>query len=64
MDIQPKTERFLRLKQVQHLIPWCKAQIYKEIREGRFPAPIKAGKSSFWKETDIFAYMARISGSN
>lgn len=62
--MQTTSERLLRLKQVQQLVPWCRAQIYREISKGRFPAPVKAGKSSFWKESEIQNYIRELTGGD
>ena len=32
--------------------------IYAEIKEGRFPAPVKLGRSSRWLESEIDAWIA------
>jgi predicted DNA-binding transcriptional regulator AlpA len=53
-------ERFLKLAQVQELIPWCKAQIYREIKKGNFPSFFKAGKSSFWRESEVREHMKKM----
>ena len=57
-------DRLLRMPQVQELVPWCKAQIYREISKGRFPAPIKAGRSSFWKESEIQNFIKDLGGDS
>lgn len=43
----------LRLKDVQKLIPLCKASIYNLVKDGILPMPLKMGKASFWKYDDI-----------
>ncbi len=43
----------LDLKQVIKKISFKKSYIYKEIKEGRFPAPQKFGNSSRWPENKI-----------
>jgi predicted DNA-binding transcriptional regulator AlpA len=41
-------EGLTTLKQVQQIFPVSKSAIYKSIREGKFPAPRKWGRSSLW----------------
>lgn len=46
----------LRLSQVMERTGRKKSFIYEEIREGRFPKPVKQGASSLWVEAEIEAY--------
>ena len=46
-------EKLLRLKDVLKIIPVGRSTWYEGIKEGRFPKPIKLGRSSFWKLSDI-----------
>ncbi|NCU27719.1 transcriptional regulator [Candidatus Nomurabacteria bacterium] len=52
---QKDLNALLRLKQVLELIPQCKASFYNGIKRGIYPAPIKVGKSSYWRYRDIIA---------
>ncbi|MBW4055959.1 MAG: AlpA family phage regulatory protein [Proteobacteria bacterium] len=43
--------KYLRIKQVQEIVPVSKSTIYQWIKEGRFPAPTKLGeRTSAWEE--------------
>ncbi|MGA1863235.1 AlpA family phage regulatory protein [Deferribacter thermophilus] len=46
-------ERLLRLKEVLEIIPVGRSTWYEGIKKGIFPKPIKLGRSSFWKLSDI-----------
>jgi predicted DNA-binding transcriptional regulator AlpA len=51
-------DRLLRLKSVQECIPLSKSAIYSAIAHGRFPAPVKLGRNSFWRESSIKSVVA------
>ncbi|BAI79786.1 transcriptional regulator [Deferribacter desulfuricans SSM1] len=46
-------EKLLRLKDVLEIIPVGRSTWYEGIKKGIFPKPIKLGRSSFWKLSDI-----------
>lgn len=52
--------KLLRLPQVQELFPMSVTTIYKLIREGEFPRPIKIGRNSFWKQTEVEDYLSSV----
>jgi len=48
------TLKFMRLPEVTDRVGLSKSQIYKMIRTGAFPAPIKLGPQiAVWPETEI-----------
>ena len=47
--------KLLRLSGVQAKLPISRSALYKGIQDGRYPAPIKIGSSSFWLEDEIDA---------
>lgn len=47
--------RLLRLKEVLSLIPVSRSTFYEGIKTGRFPAPAKNGRISFWRSEEIAA---------
>jgi prophage regulatory protein len=54
-------QRLLRLAEVSTMIGLKRSSIYRYVREGRFPAPIKVGERSVrWKLADILAWRARV----
>jgi predicted DNA-binding transcriptional regulator AlpA len=51
-------EAFLRLQQVQELVPLSKGEIYARIREGKFPNQIRLShKVAVWRKTEVEAWM-------
>jgi prophage regulatory protein len=49
-----KTSRFLRIEEVSRITGLTKGGLYKLIRQGRFPAPIKiTTRSSGWADDHI-----------
>ena len=51
-------DRFLTINDVRQLIPFCQPHIYRLMKRGEFPKPIKIGISRVaWRESDIRAWM-------
>lgn len=48
-----KMPELLRLSQILDCIPVHRATIYREIKRGRFPKPIKMGRTSIWRRDSI-----------
>lgn len=48
-----QSERFVRMRELTERLQVSRATIYKMIKDGRFPAPIKLGKSSCWPNSAI-----------
>lgn len=44
------------------LVPVGRTTWMTGIKEGRFPKPVKYGRSVFWKKSDITALLEKISG--
>lgn len=53
-----RNENLLRLADVQKIVPLSRPTIYRRIRSGVFPAPLKDGRCSFWEESKVRAYAA------
>ena len=51
-----QNDNLLRLADVRKIIPLSRPTIYKRIQEGKFPAPVKDGRCSFWEESKVRAY--------
>ena len=51
--------RILRLKQVSTIVGLAKSSIYRKVREGTFPAPIKLGSdwASGWISTEVYDWI-------
>lgn len=46
-------ERLLRLKHVLEIIPVSKSSWWAGVKEGKYPASVKCGSSTFWRFSDI-----------
>jgi len=46
-------EQLLTLKEVVEIVGFKKSTIYKFIKKGKFPRPLKFGKSSRWTKSEI-----------
>lgn len=55
-------DRFLRLPEVELRVGLKKACIYNRIKNRRFPAQVKLGSASRWRESEINAYVANPAG--
>ncbi len=53
----PQHDRFLKIAVVLDRVGIAKSTLYLYISQGRFPAPIKIGRSSYWSEITINAWM-------
>ncbi len=49
----PTAEKLIRLPGVLGRIPVSRSSWYEGVKEGRFPPPIKIGKTALWRESDI-----------
>lgn len=60
-----EVQRFFRRHQLPEVTGYNISHLYKMIREGKFPAPVKMGVNrSAWLESDIVAWQrARIAAS-
>src|SRR5690348_13945228 len=52
------SSKFLNFKQVSDRIGLSRSPLYRRIREGTFPKPVKLGAMSRWVESEIDAWMA------
>lgn len=59
------SDRFLRLAEVQKLVPYSRSSLYLKISRGEFPKPINLGaRAVAWLERDVAEWMeARIKKS-
>lgn len=51
--------KLIRLPAVEARVGLKHSAIYRLIKAGKFPAPLKQGSSSFWMDTEIEAYLAQ-----
>ena len=59
------SRRFLRLRDVQKVVPLSRSRIYELIADKRFPAPVKLSeRASAWNADEVEAWVdARIAES-
>jgi prophage regulatory protein len=59
MHSQTITPRLLRLPEVQATVGLRRSEIYRRIRSGTFPAPIRLGTNAVaWLQSDLDAWIA------
>lgn len=58
---RPAKDRLLNLSEVRTLVPVSKSKLYDEISHGRFPAPVRFGRSAFWRLNEVEVWMASLS---
>ncbi|HQQ75427.1 MAG TPA: AlpA family phage regulatory protein [Pseudomonadales bacterium] len=49
--------QYLKLQQITQKTKFSKSKIYADIKAGTFPKQINIGRSSFWIESEIDAWM-------
>ena len=64
MDQQVAQSKLMRLPEVLERFPIGKSTWWKGVADGRFPAPIKCGRISLWRETDILNLITELEGAN
>ena len=58
MDKQLEERRIVRRDEVSRLTGLARATIYKKVKEGSFPAPVRLGiRSVGWRLTDIDTWL-------
>jgi prophage regulatory protein len=59
----PSNSGFMRCHEVLELVPIGRSTLYQWVKEKRFPAQVKNGKTSFWRREDVMAWLADPSNS-
>lgn len=49
--------RMLRIEKVIDLFPISKVSLYRMIKKGEFPAPVKLGGCSVWSNVELKAWL-------
>ena len=53
-DVSPSPARFIKLPEVEARVAFDGATIYRRVKAGTFPRPVKVGKrASRWLEADV-----------
>ena len=53
----PATEKLLPLPEVESRSGFKSSFLYSLIKEGKFPAPVKIGTASRWRESEVQAWI-------
>ena len=53
MQAKVAVEKLLTIKEGSSMVGFKKSTLYKKIRDGTFPRPLKIGTSSRWKLSEI-----------
>jgi len=56
---RPICDRLLPIREVAARVGLCRAEIYKRVQAGRFPALVKLGTSSRWSEREVADWIER-----
>lgn len=51
-------DRLLRIDDCLRIVPLGKSTFWKYVAEGKLPAPIRLGKATMWKHSDMMAFVA------
>lgn len=50
---RPPKDRLLGLAELRTIVCLSKSMLYAEIAAGRFPRPVKVGRSAFWRLSEV-----------
>ncbi|TCK43443.1 AlpA family transcriptional regulator [Paraburkholderia sp. BL8N3] len=56
-------QRLIRVKEVLHTIGLGRTTLYALIKTGEFPEPRRVGKLSLWVESEVQAWIVRLTDS-
>ena len=56
-------DRLMKVKEVAKVTAMGVSTLYRLVQKGEFPRPVKRGRSSYWKESDVQRYIASLSSS-
>lgn len=45
--------QLIKLTQVQKILPVSKTTLWRYVKDGKFPAPKKLGRSAFWVKEEV-----------
>lgn len=58
MQTSEPVDRFLKLEAVMEITSWGKTAIYKNVKEGSFPAPVKLdARRVAWSSSSVAAWV-------
>jgi len=59
-----RVDRLLRVKDVSEIVSMGRSTIYRLVKKNQFPRPVKRGRSTFWRESDIQRYISSLSAAS
>jgi len=54
---QHTTDNLIQISALVEMLQRSRASIYRDIKRGAFPKPLKLGSSSRWRRSEIEAYI-------
>lgn len=48
---------------IQALLPICRTSWLNGVKEGKYPKPIKHGRRTFWRQSDIIDLLDQLGGA-
>ncbi|MDE1988846.1 MAG: AlpA family phage regulatory protein [Betaproteobacteria bacterium] len=54
----PTWERLLPIEEVTEMVKISRSKIYQMKQDGKFPAPLKVGRASRWRLSNILAWVS------
>lgn len=61
---KPRLDRHLSIHGAEDACGFKRSKIYMLIAEGKFPKPLKIGRSTFWRESDLIRWQQQIAQQN
>jgi predicted DNA-binding transcriptional regulator AlpA len=59
-DSIPNDLRLINVRELSRVLSRSVRQIWRDVAEGKFPKPVKQGRSSCWFLSDVTAYLERL----
>jgi prophage regulatory protein len=60
LSAKDELSRLMRLPELTRLLGISRPTVYRLIQNGEFPTPIKQGRTSSWRRSDVLAYLANL----
>lgn len=57
-DPRPLLDRLLTEREVRAHVPRGRTTLWRDVRAGVFPAPVRVGRRVYWRESDLRTFLA------
>jgi len=57
------SDRLIRMPELKSIVALSRATIYRLVQEGRFPQPVRQGRTSAWPLNEVRAYVESVKAS-